>query len=356
MRPRSQAVAVAATTAVSVLLSGSASAQTKPAPVPTSIPLAPPGSPTGGPQGWQNTSGNGVTVGAQSGTASPGSAGSTGGSSGGDGGTSNCTWIPNGGQDTLSGFDAAGNIISGGGGRDSAGNVIQPGIPGAWYVQICGGHLVALFFVPDGAAPPARIVKSPMMLAAQARSHLTAAAPQVQMSPASTTDGPGTPLASAHWQYVNVPAWVWLWPAHWKPLHATATVPGVSVTATATPAQLVLSYQDGIGGTRQVICNGPGTPYSDQLAAAEFTAMPDPKPGLTSIVAPSPDCGWVWRHSAAESPDEKLEMTAYVVYDLSWTVTGAPGGGKLPPLNSATSTYRVVVGEIQALNIPSPPP
>ena len=107
--------------------------------------------------------------------------------------------------------------------------------------------------------------------------------------------------AATLWQYVNVPTWVWLGPAQWVALHATA-------------------------------------------------AMPEPKPGLTSLVSPSPDCGWTWKHSAAGSPDQKLEVTAHIVYDLVWAVTGAPGGGTLPPLNSATSTYRLTVGEIEALN------
>ena len=48
--------------------------------------------------------------------------------------------------------------------------------------------------------------------------------------------------------------------------------------------------------------------------------------------------------------DQTLEVTAHVVYDLAWAVTGAPGGGTLPPIKSATSTYRLTVGEIEALN------
>jgi len=316
--------------------------------IPASSQTAPSGSGGsggGGLFGTETSNANTITVGAQSGSASPGSAGAGHSGSPGGGGISNCTWMPAGSQASISGYDQAGNIISGGGGYDSAGNTIGVGVKGTWYAQSCGGHYVGVSFVPTGSPPPAALAVSPAALAAQGRSQLVAAAPLVQMSPASTSDAPGAPLSQAHWQYVNIPAWVWLQPAQWVPLHATANVPGLSVTATATPVQLVLSYQDGMGATRLVTCNGPGTPYSDQLAARQNSAQP--------ILAASPTCGWVWQHSAAGSPDQKLEMTAHVVYDVTWTVTGAPGGGPLPPLNSATSTYRVVVGEIEALIGPS---
>jgi hypothetical protein len=329
VRMRSRPVAVVVALAVSVLVSGTASAQTAAPPPP---PPPPPGVGTGG-QGWQNSQGNGVTVGAQSGSSAPGSSsGGNVGRAGGGGGASNCTWTPAGSQDTLSGYDQAGNIISGGGGQDSAGNVIQPGVKGTWYAEICGGQYVGSSFVPTGAAPPAVPVVSPAMLANQARSQLAAAAPHVQMSPPSTSD-------PSVWQYARFPTWVWL--SQWGSLHATAAVPGVTVTATATPVQLVLSYEDGPAGTKVVTCNGPGTPYSDGLASSENPDHP--------VHAASPDCGWTWDHTAVSSADQKFEVTAHVVYDVAWTVAGAPGGGPLPPINSATSTYRVTVGQIEAL-------
>jgi hypothetical protein len=296
------------------------------------------GSGGGGLYGSEGSNGNTVTVQAGSGPTAPGHSGGSG-PGGGGGGASSCSWTPAGGQNSISGYDPSGNIISSGGGYDSNGKLISPGTPGTWYSETCNGTYVASTFVPSGSPPPTGPSVSPATLAAHARSQLVAAAPPVQMSPATT-----------HWQYVNLPTWAWLPAAQWVPLHATAAVPGVSVTATATPTQLVFSYQDGLGANKTITCNGHGTAYSDQLANAEFAAMPNPKPGLTSLIAPSPDCGWTWIHSAAGSPDEKLEVTAHVVYALTWAVTGAPGGGTLPPLNSATTTYRLTVGEIEALN------
>jgi hypothetical protein len=57
----------------------------------------------------------------------------------------------------------------------------------------------------------------------------------------------------------------------------------------------------------------------------------------------------VWQHSAAGSADQRLQVTGHVVYNLVWRVTGAPGGGPLGTLNSPTSTYRVTVGQIEAV-------
>ena len=169
---------------------------------------------------------------------------------------------------------------------------------------------------------------------AQAKAQLKLPLPAVQMSPASTTN----PALS---QYVNIPTWAWVDRGNWTSVTATTSAGPVTVTATATPTQLVFSYQDGLGGTKTVTCNGPGTPFSDQLAASENPARP--------ILAASPDCGWVWQHSAAGSPDQRLQVSGRVVYDLVWRVTGAPGGGPLGALNSPTSTYRVTVGQIEAV-------
>jgi hypothetical protein len=263
-----------------------------------------------------------ATVAASGGQGGSGSSGQGNVGSGSEG-SSNCSWMPDPSQ-------APGTQT---GGYDSNENWIPSGTPGQWYLVSCNGQVAQSVFVPGGGRP----VPSPQMLMTQAKAQLRLPAPDVQLSPSTT-----------HWQYVQMPTWVWLQRSQWVPLHATATVPGVSVTATAVPAHLVLTYEDGLGGTKTVTCDGPGTPYSDSLAASEHPALP--------VLAASPDCGWVWHYTAANSPDEKLEVTAHVVYSLSWTVTGAPGGGALPPLNSATSTYRLTVGEIQALNVPSPPP
>jgi hypothetical protein len=186
-------------------------------------------------------------------------------------------------------------------------------------------------FVLAGEPPPVPV--TPQQLATEASNELTPGAPSLQMSPPSST--------STAWQYTNLPTWVWVARSQWVTVHATASVPGVSVTATAVPVRLVLTYEDGVGGTQTVSCNGPGTPYSDTLAEQEDPGRP--------IAAASPDCGWTWQHSAVNSPDGKLRVTARVVYNASWTAVGAPGGGTLGTVTSPPAAYRVTVGQVEAV-------
>jgi hypothetical protein len=159
-------------------------------------------------------------------------------------------------------------------------------------------------------------------------------APGLQLSPASETN-------PAIDQIVNAPTWAWMPAAGWQPLSATAAAGPVVVTATASPTGLNVTYGDGTE-THTVTCNGPGTPYSDQLANQEDPSAP--------LSAASPDCGWTYQHTSADGPGGKEPVTATVTYHVTWTVTGAPGGGDLGPLNSPPTTYDVPVAEIQVLN------
>ena len=53
-------------------------------------------------------------------------------------------------------------------------------------------------------------------------------------------------------QLTNLPTWLWINPAEWVPESKTATVPGESVTATATPVSV--TWHPGDGST--VTCQG----------------------------------------------------------------------------------------------------
>jgi hypothetical protein len=65
-------------------------------------------------------------------------------------------------------------------------------------------------------------------------------------------------------QIVFVPTWIWLGSESWGRRSATASVPGMSVTATATPVRLVVSTGDGAG----VTCTGPGMSWTAGSGAA----------------------------------------------------------------------------------------
>ena len=99
--------------------------------------------------------------------------------------------------------------------------------------------------IPGGpGAPPGGLPVSPAVLAQTAVKHLALQSPLIEASPPVGVD-----------QLVNVPTWLWL-AGPWNPVHATAAVPGVSVTATAVP-QLV-TWRMGDGSV--VVCHGPGHP------------------------------------------------------------------------------------------------
>jgi hypothetical protein len=98
---------------------------------------------------------------------------------------------------------------------------------------------------------------------------------------------------------------------------------------TATPTRTLWD----MGNGEMVVCSGPGQPY-------------DP---VTADTADPPDCSHTYRNSSAGLPGDAYQVTVTIEWDLSWSVTGAPGGGALPGLTTSTSTS-VPVGEVQALN------
>jgi hypothetical protein len=189
--------------------------------------------------------------------------------------------------------------------------------PGAWYVWKCTGPGVGSdafyrtpVWIPDGQ-PGA--VPSPADLAAMARRQLRLPVPSIAANPAGD-------------QLVNLPTWMWL-SGGWGPVSATASVPGVSVTAVATPVSVAWSMGDGA----TVTCSGAGTP---------FQPVGDPK-------APSPDCGHTYRTSSAGQPGHVFPVAATVHWTVAWS--GAGQSGTFPDLTTAGNTaFRVA--EAQALN------
>lgn len=190
--------------------------------------------------------------------------------------------------------------------------------PGAWYVWQCSeGVTDGLYrppvWIPDGQQPEPTLLPSPAELAQLARKQLRLPAPTIAANPAGD-------------QLVNLPTWMWLRDG-FRPVSATASVPGVSVTATAAPTSVVWSMGDG----STVTCIGAGTPY---------TAGTDPK-------ASSPDCGHVYRRSSASQAGQAFPVTATVHWTVTWS--GAGQGGTFPNMTT-TGTADFRVAESQALN------
>ena len=184
--------------------------------------------------------------------------------------------------------------------------------PGKFYRQECNGDLLAVPFFPD--RPPV----DPVVLANQAREFLPLAAPGIHTSPPPGFD-----------QLVNLRTWLWLDASTFSVQTSTVGVPGVSVTVTASPQKVTWDMGDG----SSVVCSGPGTPYDRSRPEA----------------SQSTDCSYTYRRSSAGRPGQVYRVTATTSYAVSFTVTGAPGGGSLPTVERSSSV-NLRVAEGQALN------
>ncbi|MDQ1249791.1 MAG: hypothetical protein QG597_4167, partial [Actinomycetota bacterium] len=125
---------------------------------------------------------------------------------------------------------------------------------------------------------------------------------------------------------VHVPVWMWtpVTSQTWGPISATASVPGLSVTATATATKIVWSMGDG----HTVTCTGAGTPYRAALGAAR-----------------SPTCGHVYEHSSAGAPGGRFQVVATTTWRITWS-----GGGQNGALTTTrTSSTAVRIGELQVV-------
>ncbi|WP_245849098.1 hypothetical protein [Lentzea kentuckyensis] len=192
----------------------------------------------------------------------------------------------------------------------------QPQEPGGWFMVLCS---------PDGKDPdshgpvwiPAGSTTAPSLTPAQvaqiARKQLRLPTPSIAASPAGT-------------QLVHLPTWLWL-PEGWMASSATASVPGVSVTATAKPMSATWSMGDG----RIVTCTGAGTPF---------------RPG-NDAKASSPDCGHTYRTSSAGQAGQAFPVTVTVRWIVTWA--GAGQSGTFPDLTT-TDTAAFGVAESHALN------
>jgi hypothetical protein len=125
---------------------------------------------------------------------------------------------------------------------------------------------------------------------------------------------------------VGLPVWLWTEVSSrtWGPISVTASVPGLSVTASANAEQI--SWRMGDGHT--VVCRSPGTPYADRFGGRS-----------------SPNCGHTYTRTSARVPGGAYPVTATTTWRVVWV-----GGGQRGELTLARSTTtRVRIGELQVL-------
>ena len=180
---------------------------------------------------------------------------------------------------------------------------------GAWYQRTCrtpSGVAGEVVWLPDPEAPGSA------SLGRLAASRLVLPRPVVRSSPPA----PGPLL-------VGLATWLWVEPVWWGLARsASVSVPGLVVTAVATPERVEWSMGDG----EVVSCEGPGTPYR--------AGDGDPRRG-------SPDCGHTYARGSASRPGGVFEVSATVTWRVVWSGGGASGVAG-PLLSSSVSPVRVV--------------
>lgn len=159
-------------------------------------------------------------------------------------------------------------------------------------------------------------VFEPAMLAEQARVVMRLPDPDVGTAP---------PLGKP--RFVNMPSWMWIDAADWEPVSATASVSAGSVTATATPQQVVWDTGDG----HEVICEGHGTVFSRAVYREEG----------------SPDCGHTYTALPPGGAGALVDLTAVWAWEVTWSTTDGRGGD-LEDLTTS-STVAVPVSEIHSV-------
>jgi hypothetical protein len=165
---------------------------------------------------------------------------------------------------------------------------------------------------------------SPQQLAPLARDQVTRLLPK----PSATFSPDFLHRTVNPFTLVRIPTLFAVPAAQWAPVSAQAQIPGLTVTATATPARLVFTPGEPDGNT--VMCVGPGVVVR---SADEFPANPPP-------------CSYEYKHASSIVGGE-FAATLTIEWDITWTSsTGA--GGTLAPA-STTVGVAVPVREVQAI-------
>ena len=204
--------------------------------------------------------------------------------------------------------------------------------PGGWYSVTCtnpasGAQETQTLWIADQAtAAPAPV--DPVEVALSAERTITLP------DPSPSTDPAGTAV-------VNLPTWLRIDPSIWHPHSATATIGTVSATAVATPVSVTWSMGDGA----TVTCAGPGAPFPSAVpAGAPPTRVCAYDYPVSSAGQPSPD---------GRPDDASFLVVVSVIWQVSWTSTGAAGGGTLPALATSASR-RLRVEQIESVDLEPP--
>jgi hypothetical protein len=156
---------------------------------------------------------------------------------------------------------------------------------------------------------------SPEVLARQAYDQVPLVVPQPRTSPPADAE-----------QIVGFPTWLWVEPAAWQTFSATAAIPGLSVTVTASPRHVTWDTGDGTTFT----CAGAGTPWNPAAGDGQTT-----------------DCSHTYQYVSSARPSGRYRVTATVTWSVTWEASTGEAGTLADA--SRTAAFGLAVGERQAV-------
>lgn len=184
---------------------------------------------------------------------------------------------------------------------------------GAIYMRICldGEAITSQGWIWLQNPPNGGPTVTPAELAQQALEKLPLRGADIGMAPEPGKTG-----------VIGMPVWMWnkVSPETWGPNTATASVPGLTVTATAKAKKIVWKMGDG----SSVTCNNAGTPYKKSYGNKK-----------------SPTCGHVYTKTS-----DKFTVTATTTWNVHWT--GGGEAGDITVTRDAQTTARI--GEVQVVD------
>jgi hypothetical protein len=187
----------------------------------------------------------------------------------------------------------------------------EPG-DGAVYRQRCFGSTIG-FLVWRQDAPPGAGGLTPAQLAARAIQALPIRAAQIGISPSPNGAG-----------LVGLPVWMWteVTPQTWGPITATASVPGLSVTARANASKITWE----MGNGKAIVCTNPGTRYDKAAHGASR----------------SPTCGYDgYAVASRERSGGRYTITATTTWHVDWWVVGGGATGTETLTRQTTTSIRI---------------
>lgn len=130
---------------------------------------------------------------------------------------------------------------------------------------------------------------------------------------------------------VGLPVWLWVKnqgdTLAWGPYLKTATLGGVTVTATARVVNVAYSMGDG----QTVVCSNPGTVYLEGNGNTD-----------------SPTCGYRYATMSPSNGAQPYTIMATSNWEVAWTATGGASGAISTTTQGQT---QVRIGELQAVNV-----